>query len=109
MEPVLVVAGGQILGGRHPLDGVAELVDVVVPSREGGDEHPEHAPLPVRVEDRLILLASHGAPPLHCPKVLDPVHVLPPSPSAPGGGPSHRRRHAPSAPPFIRPPIGGDV
>src|SRR5207253_7603190 len=73
-----VVARAEIVGRRHPLDGVAALVDVedVLHGARAGD--PEHAPFPQRVEDGLVLLALHAPEAVHPAHVVDTVHVTRP-------------------------------
>ena len=50
VEPALVVRGGEVLLGRHRLDGVPELVEVEDGSDEQRALEREDARLPVGVE-----------------------------------------------------------
>src|SRR5262249_59363035 len=82
-QPVLVVSGGQILGGWHLLAGMAPHVDVPADRVAGGDVHGEDAPLPGSVEDGLVLLDLHRTHAVHAAQVVHTVHLLPP-----GGAPT---------------------
>src|SRR6185369_14394300 len=98
VEPVLEVARGQIVGGVHALDPVAELVDVVDgPAR--GSHDGDHRRLPARVEGRLAVLALHRSEPVHAAEIVDAVHpALPRLASYPEV--SCRRRHLSATPIF---------
>jgi hypothetical protein len=69
-EPPLVVTGRQVVGGRHPLDAVAGLVNVDDALHPGCPREHEDGLLPVRVKDRLVLLAHHR------PETVHPTHVV---------------------------------
>ena len=79
---MLVIAGFQVMRRVHALDRVAELIDVVVAAREAGDEHPEHAFLPLAVEDRLVFFRVDGADAVHAAQIVYAVHALSPRSNA---------------------------
>ena len=61
----------------HPLDPVAQLVQVVQSLPQRRELHRQHGPLPGRVEQRLIHLALHRAEAVHPAHVVHAVHVAP--------------------------------
>ena len=72
--PVLVVAGGQVLGGRHLLAGEARHVDVPLPEEAGGQVERERLALPLAVEDGLVALDLHRPEAVHTAEVVGAVH-----------------------------------
>ena len=58
---------------------MADLVDMILSGRNGQIEKREHAPLPIRVEYRLVLLALDRPEALHAAQIVDPVHGCPPA------------------------------
>ena len=79
VEPFLVVGGAQVVAGVHPLDAVAELVDVVDAARPARPHHGDDGRLPRRVEDGLVVLALDGPEALHPTQIVHAVHPsLPP-------------------------------
>src|SRR5207244_12384023 len=77
-EPLLVVARGQVPGGRDPLARVARHVDVPLAQEARGHRERERAALPLVVEDGLVLLALDRPHPVHAAHVVDAVHRGPP-------------------------------
>src|SRR5687767_11427285 len=73
-QPVLVVARGQVLGGRHLLARVAGLVDVPLAEKAGGQRERERLALPLAVEDGLVALDVHGTEAVHAAEVVGAVH-----------------------------------
>src|SRR5262249_22243856 len=73
-EPPLIIARAEVVNRGHPLDGVAELVDVA-PALDG---EPENSPFPGFVEDWLVGLALDAPEPVHATHVVDAVHVTRP-------------------------------
>src|SRR5262245_66585080 len=55
-EPPPVVAGGQVVDGREPLDRMAKRVGVREPGRDRESREREDATLPGGVEDGLVAL-----------------------------------------------------
>ena len=76
IEPALVVARGQVVARRHPLDRVTALVDVEDPLDAAGAREAEHPALPARVEDGLVRLGLDGPESVHAAHVVDAVHTL---------------------------------
>src|SRR5712692_8611807 len=74
-EPLFVVAGAQIGVGRHPFDGVPELIEMIEATHGPLHDRP-HLALPARVEDGLILLGDDRPKPMHSAHVVDAVHWL---------------------------------
>ena len=74
-KPSFIIARREILAGRNSLDGVTELIDV-----DSCRADPEtrrkriHAPFPVRVKDRFVLLADDRAEAVHPTHVMNTVH-----------------------------------
>src|SRR3954451_402434 len=71
---MFIVAACEILHGTHALDGMAELVDIVVPAAEGGDHDAEDAAFPVVVEGRFVRLGVDGSEPVHAAEIVHAVH-----------------------------------
>jgi len=74
MHPMLVIARGEILGGRNPLLGVAPLVDVHVADATYRKEHRKDPPLPFGVKRRLLGRMQNSAEAVHPAKIVDTVH-----------------------------------
>src|SRR5215467_14929773 len=81
-EPQLVIRRGQVFLWRYPLDGVAELVEVVDAAADERAVQGEHVRLPVSVEGRLVRLPLQRSEALHPADIVDPAH-----------GSSRRQRH----------------
>src|SRR5262249_51629370 len=99
-EPQLVIRRSQVLLRRYPLDGVAELVEVVDAAADERTVEGKHVRLPVSVEGRLVGL---GTPPqrseaLHPPDIVDPAH-----------GSSRGRRHTSTYPSGWQRPVVHDA
>src|SRR2546426_6885225 len=76
VEPTLVVARGQVVDRRHPLDGVAALVDVENVLYAARPGEPEDPPFPGRVEDGLACLALDAPEAGHAAPIVDAVPVI---------------------------------
>src|SRR5262249_58183783 len=72
-QPALVVAGVQVTGRWHSLDGVAKLVEVVPPPASASLQR-EHPALPRCVERGLVSLDLHEPEPVHAAHVVHAVH-----------------------------------
>src|SRR5690606_31562997 len=77
VEPMLVIGRGEIFRRRHLLDRMADLVDVDLRRAHREIEHPEEAPLPILVKDRLILFPLDRPEAVHAAEVVYPVHRMP--------------------------------
>ena len=73
---MLVVAGGQVFGGRHLLAREAPHVDVPLAQKAGGERDGEGPPLPLAVEDGLVALDLHRAEAVHAAEVVGAVHAF---------------------------------
>src|SRR5882724_12005509 len=74
VQPVLVVAGPEVVGRIHPLDAVAELVQVVETVAHARAHDGVHYRLPGRVKGGLVRLALHRPEAVHPAEIVDPVH-----------------------------------
>src|SRR5262245_45331344 len=73
-EPVLVVAGRQVLGGGHLLAGIAAHVDGPLAPRPHRHVQGEDPALPVVMKDGLVLFPIDRAEPVHAAEVVGAVH-----------------------------------
>src|SRR5262249_11092035 len=71
---MLVVASGEIFGRSHPLDGVAKLIDVVLPAAEGCHHPAEDATFPFVVKHGLVRLRPDRSEAVHSAKIVNAVH-----------------------------------
>src|SRR5215471_12683428 len=71
---MLVVAADEIVGRSHPLDGVAKLIDVVLPAAEGRHHHSEDTAFPIVVKHRLVRLRPDRPEAVHSAKIVNAVH-----------------------------------
>src|SRR5204863_7917340 len=81
-EPALVIAGGKILGRRHALDPVAELVDIVEALHRADTVDTADASFPGFVEDWLVLLALDPAEAVRATARVPYVRATPPADSS---------------------------
>src|SRR5215472_4445840 len=73
-KPQLVIRRGEVFLWRYPLDGVAELVEVVDAAADERAVEGKHVRLPVGVEGRLVGLPPQRSEALHPPDIVDPAH-----------------------------------
>ena len=74
VQPVLVIAGRDVVAGLHCLTGGAVLVQRPAADVAHGRHQREHPRLPERVEDGLVLLRHHRAKSHHAAAVMGTVH-----------------------------------
>src|SRR5262245_49535952 len=80
MQPMLVVARGQIMRGVHALNSVADLVNVELPAGKGRDHQGKDPSLPVMMKHGFMVFSDNWPHPVHTAHIMDAVH--PPSPLA---------------------------
>ena len=70
----VIIALGQIFGGRQAFAGVADHVEVPFAARGGSQSQGQCAPLPVAMEYRLIRLRRDRAKAHHAAEVIGAIH-----------------------------------
>jgi hypothetical protein len=71
MQPLFVVAGGQVVDRVHLLNIMPEA------ARNGhrsGSRYGKYSPLPGLVEDGFVLFPHHGTEPVHAPHIMNAIH-----------------------------------
>src|SRR5205823_5328447 len=71
VEPVLVVAGAEIVGRVHALNGMAELVEVDETPAADSRLHRSNGRLPAVVKRRLVVVTFDSAKSMHATKIVD--------------------------------------
>ncbi len=77
-EPMLVVAGFQVMDPTHAFSPMAQLVEVIEALAQGRNRDRERILLPLFVEDGLVLLRGHRTCPLHSAHIVYIIHPVPP-------------------------------
>src|SRR5215469_16069861 len=74
VQPLLIIRGAQIARRRHPLDRMADRIDIGYPSTKHSVQHREDPFLPVSMKHWLVLFPGYRAKAMHPAKIMDAVH-----------------------------------